>query len=159
MAKFLLPKLTDLLKQRKIEMTTIYDRIKEDMKDAMRNKDQQKVNSLRYVIGVFDTKARLDKPELATDDNVIAFLTGFVRDLKKSIDDCDNAPGDFSLTRANLVKEIETYNVYLPQQLTTEEIDAICAEQNFPSIKEAMAFFKTNYFKQYDAKYVSAKYK
>lgn len=140
-------------------MSNLIDRIKSDMKNAMRNKDQQKVNALRYVIGTFDTKARLDKPELATDENVIKFLTGFVRDLNKSIDECDKAPGNFELTREKLVQEVAIYSAYLPKQLTHDEIDQICAQNNFGSIKEAMTFFNTNYFKQYDAKYVSAKYK
>lgn len=140
-------------------MTTIHEQIIIDMKDAMRLKDQQKVNSLRYIIGTFDTKARLDKPVLPTDDNIIAFLTSFVRDLKKSVDDCEKAPGDFEATRTKLLTEIEIYESYLPKQLTNAEIDSICAEQNFASIKDAMSYFKDNYFKRYDAKYVSSKYK
>lgn len=138
-------------------MTTIYDRIGNDLKNALKAKDLTKANTLRYVKGILDNNARAAKPVQPTDDNIIAYLTGYIRDLKGTLESArTNGKND---TVESLTVEIEVLNTYLPQQLSTEEIDAICIEQNFPSIKEAMTFFKNNYFKQYDAKYVSAKYK
>ena len=157
MAKFLLPKLTDLLKQRKIEMSTIYDRIKSDITNALKAKDLTKANTLRYVKGILDNNATSAKPVLPTDDNIIAYLTGYIRDLKGTLESAKTKGKDDTV--AALIVEIDVLNAYLPKQLTTEEIDTICAEQNFASIKDAMSYFKDNYFKQYDAKYVSAKYK
>lgn len=138
-------------------MTTIYNRIGNDLKDALKSKDLTKANTLRYVKGILDNNARAAKPVQPTDDNIIAYLTGYIRDLKGTLESArTNGKND---TVDALSVEIDVLNAYLPKQLTTEEIDTICAEQNFASIKDAMSYFKDNYFKQYDAKYVSAKYK
>lgn len=138
-------------------MNTIYNRIEENIKDALKSKNLVKANTLRYVKGTLDNNATAAKPVLPTDDNIVAYLTGYIRDLKGTIESARlNNKSDLV---ESLTVEIEVLNAYLPQQLTTEEIDAICDSHNFQSIKDAMSYFKDNHFKQYDAKYVSSKYK
>jgi hypothetical protein len=45
-------------------MTTIYDRIKSDITNALKAKDLTKANTLRYVKGILDNNATSAKPVL-----------------------------------------------------------------------------------------------
>ena len=48
---------------------------------------------------------------------------------------------------------------YMPTKLTEAEIDSICIAQSLTVMKDAMAYFKEHHFKQYDARYLSSKFK
>ena len=100
----------------------MFERIKNDMIKAMKEKDKFKLSVIRMIKGSID-KERIDKKIEITDEVVIDVL---VKELKTR----EESRLEFSKAgRTDLVedldKEIEIIKEYLPEPLTEEEIDRI----------------------------------
>ena len=131
----------------------LYATIVSQLKDAMRQKDTDTLNTLRYIKGIIDNKTRLAKPVEASDENIIAMITPIVRDLNVTY---EASEGDGKI---RLKKEIELLSSFLPKMLSHEEIDNIIMKESLSTIKDTMTYFNTHYFKQYDASYIASKFK
>ena len=112
----------------------LLDKIQADINQALRDRNQMKVNCLRFLLGaVFNLQIEKYPPSVGgslTDDDILTVITKQVKTHKESIEMF--AKGG----RADLVSketaELTILESYLPQQLTEEEIAVIVQK-----IKEA----------------------
>lgn len=101
---------------------------------------------LGVVLGEFertemDTKRKISGP--VTDDEAINII-------KKLID---------GNNQCNITGENEILELFVPKQLTEDEIESIIKRERFISIKDCMSFFKELYTGLYDGKLISRIYK
>ena len=103
---------------------TLYEQITENMKNAMKAKDKETLNTIKLLKSAIDL-ARINggtREEKCSDELVIEVASKQVKTHKESIEEFRKGGRD-DLADA-LVKEIEVISVYLPEQLTREEIEA-----------------------------------
>ena len=103
----------------------MFERIKNDMIKAMKEKDKFKLSVIRMIKASID-KERIDKKIEITDEVVIDVLAKELKTREESRLEFDKA-GRTDLVE-DLDKEIEIIKEYLPEPLTDEEIDKIITE-------------------------------
>ena len=101
------------------------DRITEDMKAAMRAKDQPRLSAVRLLLAAMKQKEVDERVELA-DADVLAIIEKMIKQRRESIAQYESAG------RKDLVEgeqfELKVLSEYLPQQLSETEIaEAIAA--------------------------------
>ncbi|SHE85916.1 MULTISPECIES: GatB/YqeY domain-containing protein [Caloramator] len=104
---------------------SLKERIQEDWKAAMKNKDRFRANVLNMAKAAILQAEKVDGTKLE-DEQVIEVLNKEVKQRRDSIEEFEKG------NRQDLVeqtgKEIEILLEYLPQQLTEEEISEIVKE-------------------------------
>ena len=100
----------------------MFERIKNDMIKAMKEKDKFKLSVIRMIKASID-KERIDKKIEITDEVVIDVLAKELKTREESKLEFSKA-GRTDLVE-DLDKEIEIIKEYLPEPLTEEEIDKI----------------------------------
>jgi uncharacterized protein len=102
-------------------MTTLKERITEDMKAAMRAKETDRLSTIRMLLAACKQKEVDERIEL-DDTAVIAIVDKLIKQRKDSIAAFQQAG------RTDLVDketaEVTVLNAYLPQRLSAEEISA-----------------------------------
>lgn len=101
---------------------SLKERLLEDMKTAMRDKDIIRKNAVQMVRSAVlqvekDSKVTLD------DDGIIEIIAKEVKKRRDSLPDFEKAGREDLIS--NLKSEIETLLQYLPQQLSEEELEVI----------------------------------
>ena len=106
---------------------TLEQRLTEDMKDAMRAKDEMRLSVIRMIRGqiLLEKKKGTGVTEVP-DDVVVALVRGHVKRLKETIEQTA-AVGRNDLADA-AKKELVLAQVYLPAEMTDEELDPIVRE-------------------------------
>ena len=106
---------------------TLEQRLTEDMKDAMRAKDEMRLSVIRMIRGqiLLEKKKGTGVTEVP-DDVVVALVRGHVKRLKETIEQT-SAVGRTDLADA-AKKELVLAQVYLPAEMTDEELDPIVRE-------------------------------
>lgn len=102
---------------------TLYEKITEDMKEAMRAKDKETLSTIKLLKSAVDL-ARINngtRNEECSDDLVIEVASKQVKTHKESIEEFKRG-GREDLVNA-LLKEIDIISTYLPEQLSKEEIE------------------------------------
>lgn len=97
------------------------NKIKEDLKRAMKDKDKEKLSALRMLLSTIDaerSKQGVDSIEDFSDDQVIVFINRNLKQLFQEINSLENANRDYSAQE----KQKEVLQSYLPRQLNEEEI-------------------------------------
>lgn len=107
------------------------ERINNDLKDAMKNKDSFKLGVIRMVKGAMQLEKDNPRAEL-TDDDIIKVLSKQIKMRKESIVQFE-AAGRMDLVEQNK-KELEILNSYMPEQLSLDEINTIL-DKVFDEIK------------------------
>jgi len=105
---------------------SLLETLNQDMKNAMRNKDKQTLSVIRMVKASLQNEAiKLGKDTLSEEEE----LTVLARELKQRKDSLHEfkEAGRDDLADP-LAKEIEILQVYMPKQLTEEELEAIVVE-------------------------------
>ncbi|WP_028561666.1 GatB/YqeY domain-containing protein [Paenibacillus pinihumi] len=98
------------------------DRLNDDMKQAMKSQDKFKLSTIRMVrASVKNQEIDLKRP--LDDNEVLDILSREIKQRKDSLQEFKNAGRDDLAT--NLAAEIDIISVYLPKQLTEEEIKVI----------------------------------
>ena len=100
-------------------MSTLKQRITDDMKNAMRNKDKQRLATIRLAIAAFK-QIEVDERRELTDQDVLAILDKMVKQRRESIKQYQS--GNREDLAAQEQAEIVILQNYLPQPLSTEEI-------------------------------------
>ena len=142
---------------------TLKERITEDMKNAMRAKDSERLATIRMITAAIKQR-EVDERIMLDDAQVLAVLEKMIKTRKEAIVQFQ-AGG-----RADLVekegKEIALLQAYLPAQLSEAELDSIIAaavsESGASSIKDmgkVMALVKGKAQGRADMGLVSAKIK
>ena len=103
----------------------LYETITNDMKEAMKSKDKDALNTLRLLKSAIDlylVNNKLDRNN-ASDEVVIDVVSKQIKTLKESVEEFKKGNREDLVENAN--REIELLSKYLPEQLTTEEVNNI----------------------------------
>ena len=123
---------------------TLSEKINNDLKEAMKNKDSFKLGVIRMVKGAMQLEKPNPREEL-TDDDVIKVLSKQIKMRKEAITQFE-AAGREDLVEQNK-KELEILNTYMPEQLSLEElnkiIDKVFDEVKPTSVKDMGMIMKT----------------
>lgn len=101
---------------------TLSERINNDLKEAMKSKDNFRLSVIRMVKGAMQLAKPNPREEL-TDDDVITVISKQIKMRNDSIKEFE-AAGRSDLVEQNK-KEIEILNTYMPKQLSEEELTEI----------------------------------
>ena len=123
---------------------TLSDRINNDLKEAMKNKDSFRLGVIRMVKGAMQLEKQSPRAEL-TDDDVIKVISKQIKMRKEAIKEFESAGReDLVLQNKN---ELEILNAYMPEQLSLEElnkiIDKVFEEVKPTSVKDMGIIMKS----------------
>ena len=104
---------------------TKYDAIYNDMKEAMKAKNQQKVLLLRGLIASVKN-ATINAGKEITDDAVLSAVKKNLKEIEQSIDSFYKAGRDFEVGKLNQDKMY--LQGLLPKQMSEEELKAVIGE-------------------------------
>ena len=133
--------------------------IDEDYKQSIKNKDQQKIDTLRLIRSAIKDKdisiRTSENKEGINDAEILSLLINLIKQRKDSIEQFQKAKRDDLIK--NEQSEIEIINEYLHQQKTQEETEKIINEiittNNLESIKDMgklMSIIKNDYAGEVD---------
>lgn len=94
-------------------------KINEDLKEAMKNKDKEKLNVIRMVKSAIQL-AKIELKHDLTDEEVIDVIAKQIKMRKDSISEFSKANRDDLVSQYE--KEIDILNNYMPEQLSIEEV-------------------------------------
>lgn len=103
----------------------MYELLKEEIVKSLKEKNQLKLQTLRGIKGDVDLEHINKKIEI-TDELVIDMLSRGIKTRKESVVEFENAGRNDLVEKTN--KEIELLKVYLPKQLTLDELNKIIDE-------------------------------
>lgn len=108
--------------------STLYDKIYNDMKEAMKAKDQQLVLLLRGLIASVKN-ATVNAGKEITDDAVLSSVKKNLKEIEQSIDSFYKAGRDFEVGKLNNDKRY--LMALLPKQMSEEDLKAVIGEVLF----------------------------
>lgn len=116
---------------------SLKDRIQQDVKDAMRAKDKERLAAIRLITAAIKQREVDERIEL-DDEQVLLVLDKMCKQRRESISQFEKAGRDDLVSKE--VSELEIIQDYLPKQLDDEEIaaliDAALVETGASSIKD-----------------------
>ena len=138
---------------------SLRNNIDEDYKQSIKNKDQQKIDTLRLIRSAIKDKdistRTSENKEGVNDAEILSLLINLIKQRKDSIEQFQKAKRDDLIK--NEQSEIEIIKEYLPQQKTQEEtekiINEIIVSNNLESIKDMgklMSIIKNDYAGEVD---------
>lgn len=101
------------------------EKFQKDIVSAMKEKDKEKLAVLRMAKGAMD-KERIDKKKEVNEELLTDVISKEIKTRNDSIIEFKKGGRDDLVLQT--VKEIEILKVYLPEQLTEEEVDKIIEE-------------------------------
>jgi len=101
---------------------SLIEKINQDVVTCMKNKDSFALGVVRMVKGAIQLE-KINKKRELTDDEVIAVIAKQIKMRNDSIQEFEKANRNDLISQSQ--KEIELLNVYLPEQLSTEEVNKI----------------------------------
>jgi uncharacterized protein YqeY len=101
---------------------SLAEKLNEDMKEAMKNKDKFKLSVIRMIRSSLKN-IEIDQRRELTDQDVLDVLNREVKQRKDAMQDFEKAGREDLVEQ--LTQEVDVILTYLPQQLTEEEIKAI----------------------------------
>lgn len=104
---------------------SLKDRITEDMKNAMRAKDSERLGTIRMITSAIKQR-EVDERITLDDTQVISVIEKMIKTRKESIAQFHSGGRDDLVAKET--KEVELLQSYLPAQLSEAEIDAIIAD-------------------------------
>ena len=138
---------------------SLRNKIDEDYKHSIKNKDQQRIDTLRLIRSAIkdkDISSRTsENKEGINDSEILSLLLNLIKQRNDSIEQFQKAKRDDLIK--NEKSEIEVIKNYLPQQKTQEEtekiINEIISSNNLESIKDMgklMSIIKNDYAGEVD---------
>ena len=138
---------------------SLRDKIDEDYKQSIKNKDQKKTDTLRLIRSAIKDKdissRTIENKEGINDSEILSLLLNLIKQRNDSIEQFQKAKRDDLIK--NEQSEIEIIKEYLPQQKTQEETEKIINEiiisNNLESIKDMgklMSLIKNDYAGEVD---------
>jgi len=104
---------------------SLREKINQDLKEAMKAKDVEKRDALRLLTSAFK-QIEVDERKELSDDDVIKIIQKQVKSRNDSIDQYKKADRQDLVDKEQ--SEIDVYEVYLPKQLSDDELsDAVKA--------------------------------
>jgi len=128
--------------------------IDEDYKKSIKNKDQNKINTLRLIRSAIKDKdissRSSENKEGIGDPEILTLLISLIKQRKDSIEQFQKAKRDDLIK--NEQSEIDIINQYLPNQKSEEETEIIVDDlikihnlENLKDMGKLMGFIKKNY--------------
>ena len=138
---------------------SLRNKIDEDYKQSIKNKNQNKIDTLRLIRSAIKDKdiasRTSENKEGINDSEILSLLISLIKQRKDSIEQFQKAKRDDLIK--NEQSEIAIIKEYLPQQKTQEEIKKIINEiittNNLESIKDMgklMSIIKNDYAREVD---------
>lgn len=113
------------------------EKILNDLKEAMKNKDKEKLAVIRMIKGAMQME-ELNLKRECTDDEMIGIISKQIKTRKESMVEFEKAGRTDLMEQTQ--KEIDFLNTYMPEQLSEEEIlkeiDQALQEVNPSSVKD-----------------------
>ncbi len=103
----------------------LLDRIKDDMKHAMRAHDKQRLIPIRLILAAVKQQ-EVDRRVVLEEVEILSILDKMVKQRRDSIEQFDKAGRD-DLSKIERF-EIEVIQIYLPQALNEQEISQLITE-------------------------------
>ncbi len=138
---------------------SLRNKIDEDYKQSIKNKDQQRINTLRLIRSAVKDKdissRTIDNRDGIKDAEILNLLISLIKQRKDSIEQFQKAKREDLIL--NEQKEIEIIELYLPKQKSNEETEKIVNDfikkNNLESIKDMgklMSIIKNEYAGEVD---------
>ncbi|WP_373072905.1 GatB/YqeY domain-containing protein [Sulfurimonas sp.] len=99
---------------------SLREKINQDLKEAMKAKDVKKRDALRLLTSAFK-QIEVDERKELTDDDVIKIIQKQVKSRNDSIEQYQKADRQDLVDKEQ--SEIDVYEIYLPKQLSDEELE------------------------------------
>ena len=130
------------------------NKIEDDYKQSIKNKDQDRTNTLRLIKSAIKDKDILSRSSQNKDDindnEILSLLLSLIKQRKDSIEQFQKANRDDLIK--NEQSEIDIINLYLPQQKSEKEteniVNDLIKKNNMDSIKDMgklMGLIKNDY--------------
>lgn len=123
---------------------SLKDKIMDDIKTAMKEKNTAKLETLRFLHSAIKNKEIEVRPNAVTDADVIQVIIKSVKQRKESVDQYQKANRP-ELADKELA-EIKILETYMPQQMTEDEIKSVVLSAiktlNASSMKDMGAVMK-----------------
>ena len=135
-------------------MTSLYETLKQDRIQAMKNRQTLERDLLSTLVGQIELESSKNiKYVPKSDEHVIAVLKKFIDDCKFNIQQNDSKIDIYT-------QELSVLEKYLPSQLNEDQIQTII-RSTFDNLEakdkgRVMKFFKDNHSGLYDGKLVSS---
>lgn len=117
------------------------EKINNDLKEAMKNKDSFKLGVIRMIKGAMQLAKPNPREEL-TDDDVIQVISKQIKMRKDAIEQFE-AAGREDLVLQNK-KEIEILSSYMPEEMSLEELNNKVFEEVKPTSSKDMGLIMKN---------------
>lgn len=105
---------------------SLLDRLNDDMKQAMKNKEKEKLSVIRMLKASLQNEAiKFGKQQLSEDEE-LTVLSREVKQRKDSLQEFQSAGRDDLVEK--LQAELTYVEIYMPKQLSEEEVSAIVQE-------------------------------
>ncbi|MBU9722507.1 MULTISPECIES: GatB/YqeY domain-containing protein [Bacillaceae] len=115
----------------------LLDKLNQDMKDAMKNKEKQRLTVIRSIKSELQNEAIKTGQEL-TEDDALTVLNREMKQRKESLREFEQANREDLVAKTKA--EIDILQVYMPSQLTDDELQQIILD----TIKEVGAASKAD---------------
>ena len=102
---------------------SLLERLNNDMKQAMKNKEKDKLSVIRMLKASIQNEALKLRKDKLTEDEDLTVLSRELKQRKDSLQEFSNAGRDDLVEKVQ--SEIKYVEVYMPQQLTEEEVTDI----------------------------------
>ena len=120
------------------------ERITNDIKDAMKNKDTLKLSTLRMLKGAIDLERINKKLDKVSDEDIVVIIGKQIKTRKESIAEFEKGSRQDLIDKTN--DEINILSTDMPEMLKEEEIESIVCdaikEVNATSIKDMGSVMK-----------------
>ncbi len=103
-------------------MSTVKAKVQEDIKEAMKARDQHRLETLRGLLSELK-KVEIDTRADLTDEQAMQVLQREIKKLRDAIDFAKNAGRDEMIEKNTA--EVAIVQKYLPEQLSAEELKAL----------------------------------
>ncbi|GEL78321.1 GatB/YqeY domain-containing protein [Tenuibacillus multivorans] len=104
---------------------TLLERLNEDMKQALKNKEKDRLAVIRMVKSSLQNEA-IKKGEELSEDDEMQVLTREVKQRKDSLQEFKNANREDLVEKTE--QELQVIQDYLPEQLSDEELEQIIVQ-------------------------------
>jgi uncharacterized protein YqeY len=105
----------------------VIDDLSNALKEAMKSKDKTKLDAIRQVQTEV-AKKKAEKGEDATDELVLGVISSYVKKMNKAVEEYESL-GDRGVEMAEKIQgEIDFLSMWLPEQLSDEEVEKIVDE-------------------------------
>ena len=122
----------------------IREKIMTDVKQAMRDRDQVRLDSLRFLQSAIKNREIELRPNAITAEDVMGVIKRLVKQRKESIEQYQAAARQDLVDKESL--ELKVLEAYLPSQMSKEQVESLVAQviesTGAKSVKEMGAVMK-----------------